>query len=179
MNADPASLERLHDIVAPPPAPWWPPAPGWLWLLAILGVLVALALLRGLIHWQRNRYRREALAELRHLEHSAGEGNTEALLLALSTLLKRVALTAYDRERVAGLTGTAWFAFLDRTGGTTFGEGLGQALASANYRECDAGWDANTTRALIAEVRTWIRCHTPVEANAGAAPTDAAGPSRP
>ena len=23
------SLDRLHDIVTPAPAPWWPPAPAW------------------------------------------------------------------------------------------------------------------------------------------------------
>jgi hypothetical protein len=27
---DPGSLDRLHDIATPPPAPWWPP-PLWDW----------------------------------------------------------------------------------------------------------------------------------------------------
>ena len=42
LDSDPGSLDRLHDIVSPPPAPWWPPAPGWyalgLIVLLLLGV---------------------------------------------------------------------------------------------------------------------------------------------
>lgn len=159
MSSDPASLERLHDILVPPPTPWWPPAPGWIWLLGILAVVAAVALLRGLVRWQRNRYRREALAELRRLEQSADNAPADNVLLDMAALLKRVAITAYSREQVAGLTGGDWFAFLDRTGGTNFGAGLGQALEAANYRVSDARWDAEKIHALAAAIRTWIKCH--------------------
>ena len=42
MTPDPTSLERLHDIVLPPPVPWWPPAPGWYWVMGLLGALLLL-----------------------------------------------------------------------------------------------------------------------------------------
>jgi len=160
MKPDPTSLDRLHDIVAPAPVPLWPPAPGWLLLLAILSVLIVVALVRGFAHRQRNRYRSEALSHLHRLERAAhGGGRTDEVLPGLAELLKRVAVTAYPREQVAGLTGAEWFAFLDRTGRTRFGAGLGQALEQSNYGVRDAGWEAAMVRELTAEVRHWIRRH--------------------
>ena len=33
---DPGSLQNLNDIVVPGPVAWWPLAPGWYLLLAVL-----------------------------------------------------------------------------------------------------------------------------------------------
>src|SRR5262245_52349452 len=106
MNDDSASLARLHDIVVPPAVGWWPPAPGWYWLLGF-AVLAALALLlHGFAVWQRNRYRREALAELATLERQACDRKTrDGVPAGISELLKRTALTAFPRPRVASLSG--------------------------------------------------------------------------
>lgn len=154
MSDDPTSLDRLHDIVMAPPVPWWPPAPGWLWLLVIGLILVLAALAWGLIRWQANRYRREALAELSALAEGPAQNLTE-----LSVLLKRTALTAFPRHRVAAATGPDWFAFLDRTGGTRFSGGLGAALEQSNYHVDDAAWSEARYRELIDEIRAWIRHH--------------------
>lgn len=160
MSPDPTSLERLHDIVTPTPVPWWPPAPGWLWLLGVVSVLAFVALVRGLVRWQQNRYRREALAELKGLESAMADASRQRRMLTeLAALLKRTALTAYGREQVATLTGPAWFAFLDRTGGTRFGSGLGAALEQSIYHGTDAPWDTARARELIGEIQAWIRHH--------------------
>jgi hypothetical protein len=148
MKDDPASLDRLHDIVAAPPAPWWPPAPGW-WLLAGLAGLWAVAAGWALIaRHRRNAYRRMALAELQRLE-AAGD------VAGLATLLKRVALSAFSREAVASLSGEAWLAFLDRTGATdafTHGPGRGvEAAAFTRTATPDAG--------LFDAARRWIISH--------------------
>jgi hypothetical protein len=163
MTTDTASLARLHDIVVPPPVPWWPPAPGWLWLLAF-AVLVTLALsIRGFIHWQQNRYRREALAELAGLESPVTDGATRAVMIEqMSVILKRTALTAYGREPVAALTGADWFAFLDRTGGTRFGNGLGAAMENAIYRPGVGRAGPVNVPELAREIRSWIREHAAV-----------------
>lgn len=178
MSADTASLARLHDIVVPDPVPWWPPAPGWLWLLGLALVLALAVLLAGFVRWQKRRYRREALADLARLELAAPRRPPGATLAALAELLKRSALTAYPRRDVAALTGPAWFAFLDRTGGTRFADGLGEALERANYLDRDPARDDGQIRELIREVGTWIRRHEPLpEAPGGAGEAGAEPPA--
>jgi hypothetical protein len=163
MTPDPISLERLHDIVVPPPVPWWPPAPGWLWLLGFCAAAGLVLLGRGIIRWQRNRYRRDALAELARLEADAGDpANHNAVLAGMSAILKRTAITAYGRERVAALTGPPWFALLDAAGRTRFGEGSGTVLEDAVYEPESHRPDARQLAELAAEVRTWIRTHGPL-----------------
>ena len=70
MSADPGSLSGLHDIVLMPPPGWWPLAPGWYVLGAVLSLLAAWWGLRRWRHYRANRYRRAALAELRGIEQS-------------------------------------------------------------------------------------------------------------
>lgn len=164
-TADPTSLDRLHDLVVPPATPFWPPAPGWLWLLALAGFVALVLGLRGLAHWQRNRYRREALRMLAAIETDLAQpAEARSALLELSVLLKRVAMTAYGRTDVAALTGDEWFAFLDRKGGTAFNTGLGHSMAQALYVGPDdqvpaAGVEPVDTTDLVAAVREWIRKH--------------------
>jgi len=169
VNLDPTSLDRLHDIVAPPPVPWWPPAPAWYWVLGFLlgGVLVLF--LVALFRWQHHRYRREALAELARQEPALREPATRAEALgALAELLKRAALTAFPREQVANLTGPVWFEFLDRSGRTTkFSEGSGAILERAAYDpRTVAALDEPRTRELVSLIRHWLAHHR-VEAVSG------------
>lgn len=65
-----ATLRQMADIALPPAVSMMPATWGWAALIAA----VALGLAAVLWHWlrrrARNRYRREALAELSHLEKS-------------------------------------------------------------------------------------------------------------
>lgn len=161
-SPDPTSLDRLHDIVAPPPTPWWPPAPAWYWVLGFLFVAVVVILLLALLRRQRNRYRREALAELALLEPAFDNAATRAAALGtLAELLRRAALTAFPREEVAGLAGPAWFDLLDRTGGTTgFRAGNGAILEAAVFDPRTAvALDEAKARELASLVRQWIVRH--------------------
>jgi hypothetical protein len=162
MTNDPTSLDRLHDIVAPGPTPWWPLAPAWYWVLGLLLFLGALYALQALQRWQRNRYRREALAELSRLEPALLDASRRAqALTSLAELLKRAALSAWPRREVASLTGSAWSAFLDRTGNTTsFSTGLGSTLEQVSYdSRAAAALDEASSRKLAALVRYWLVNH--------------------
>lgn len=147
-------LRDLRDIHLPPPPSWWPPAPGW-WLAAVLVALALVLAARAARHrWRGTRARRAALDALRRLRrrHGAGEP-ADALVAELNLLLRRVAMTRWPRERVAGIIGGAWLAFLDETSAHSqpgsepgsepgsdpgsdpgFVDGAGRALASAAYR---------------------------------------------
>jgi hypothetical protein len=148
-----ASLQNLNDIVAPPPVSWWPPAPGW-YLLAVL-LLAALAYLgwRWWLSWQRNRYRRAALNELR----SIGEQR----LRDLPALLKRTALACWPREQVAALSGVEWHRFLDQTAGKALFTGdAGQTLDQLAYAgRSQAEFSEAEIRSVVRAAEYWLRNH--------------------
>jgi hypothetical protein len=147
MSDDPASLDRLHDVVVPPAVPWWPPTPGWAIVLAALTLAVLALLLRRVMRWQANRYRREAL----RLLDDPGMKPTE-----WSALLKRTALAIWPREEVANLTGKEWLAFLDRTAGmNAFTAGAGSSIESIAFDP--KGGEASGD--LKSVVREWIQRH--------------------
>jgi hypothetical protein len=147
----------LRDIHMPAEPAFWPPAPGW-WLLFALICVLAFWLGRfGWHQYQRLRRRQLILSELDRLQ-SAGL-QAPALIAAVSALLKRVALSRYPRTEVAALTGDAWLDFLDRSGGNGgFAAGPGQALAQGAYAPAvqvrDPDFDAE---ALLAVARDWLR----------------------
>lgn len=151
MNPD---LSQLRDIHLPPPVSWWPPAPGW-WLL--LGATAAVAI--GLLWWFRrrrnNRWRRQALRELADLR---GRSSGAQGVIALSVLLRRVALNRFPRHEVAALNGEAWLAFLDRTFGTdnAFTSDSGRLLATAPYAQ-NTQIEPQAMLALFDLSERWIR----------------------
>jgi hypothetical protein len=142
--SDPADLSNLRDIVVPPPVSFWPPAPGWWVVGAACLAAASFAIATVIRHRARNAYRREALREL----ESADARD-------ISAILKRAALAAFPRSEVASLSGPAWLAFLDRTGGTQFAT---TALASLPY---GAAGDSDAVEAVKAEARRWLLSHPP------------------
>jgi hypothetical protein len=161
---DPASLERLHDLVLPPPVSPWPATSGWL-LLAFALAVATVGLLRLLALRRRARaYRVEALAELEQLaaETVAPVGDARAAALArLPDLVKRTALAAWPRERVASLTGAPWLTFLAETSGDErWRSPTGEALVALAYDpRAPAELDEATTAELLQLSRDWIRRH--------------------
>lgn len=100
-------MQELQDIIAAPPASWWPPAPGW-WLLAFVVVTGTATIgYYSWRHWQRGRIKRLALAQLKHMQQPQFDATT--------LLLKQAALGYFPRERIAALSGNQWQQFLLET----------------------------------------------------------------
>ncbi len=95
-------LDNLHDFYQPPPPAWTPQTAGWYALFAIAAVVMIWSAIHFLRKWFANQYRRDALRELTVLHPNE-----------FSALLKRTALAAWPREKVASLSGAAWLEFLD------------------------------------------------------------------
>ena len=101
----PDPLQDLRDVHMPDPISWWPPAFGW-WM--IMGLLIIGG---SLIIWvwayrQRTRPRRLALAQLKDVKQQyAAHVDDHWAITQLSHLVRRVALAAFPRSHVAGLSG--------------------------------------------------------------------------
>lgn len=166
MSGDAASLTRLHDILTPPPVPWWPPAKGWYVLAALLLILTVLGLLRWWRHRGAEFYRHQALAEIRALQTLSAQPQQRAeALAALSGLLKRTALAAYPRHRVAALSGPAWWRFLDESAGMKeFSDGIGELLEKIVHGAAPAdAADAERLADGFAAASRWVRQHRRAE----------------
>ncbi len=149
-------LAQLRGYHLPEPISWWPPAPGW-WLLALL--IVAGVMLLTL--WLTRRHRRGAAARAAEAElvvlraNLARDGDGTAFVRGLSRLLRRFALVHYSRRAVAGLSGEAWLAFLDATGGAgRFLAGPGRLLLEAPYRPLQQDLPLEELDRLVLD---WIR----------------------
>ena len=153
----PDPLAALHPLRAPEPVPWWPPAPGWWLLAALLLALLAWAAWQGWRRYRGNRYRRSARLSMqvilaRHADH----GDPARTLGELNALLKAVALRSCPRAEVASLTGEGWREFLN--------QGLAQARSSLRFPEAIARAYAPDpgpidTVALQRCADTWLRRH--------------------
>lgn len=160
MNPQAAQALPLRDIHLPGAPAFWPPAPGW-WLLGAL--LLALLAWAGIAALRVRRIRRERQRvrdALAHIEAGLAQGDGAAAIADLSVLLRRHALARYPRAQVAGLTGQAWLQFLDQAGGASgFADGPGRILATAPYQQvAPASLDA---AALMTLVRQWLEQEKP------------------
>ncbi len=162
MNPQATPALQLRDIHLPPAPSLWPPAPGW-WLLAAL--LLGLAAWAAVVFIRRRRVRlqrRRLVATLGDLTARLERERSPDTLMQIGLLLRQLALTKFPRERVAGLSGTAWLRFLDeslgseRTAGLdSFSHGAGRVLASGPYqRQLPPDFDL---AGFIALVREWAR----------------------
>ena len=160
---DPTSLQNLHDILIPYPVPFWPPAPGWYVLGAVVVIGIVWVTWRWFQSWRANRYRREALAELDRLEISVQDDfSREAALRGLPELVKRTALAGLRRDHVASLSGKAWLEFLDQTGSTdAFTQGPGSLLLDFSYQTPSAleRISEKQIKELVSLIRKWIKTH--------------------
>ncbi len=150
---------QLRDIHMPVAAPFWPPAPGW-WVLGI--VMLLLLAWASAVAWRRRRLehaRRRVMNALAELEADFTRERSSERLAHISLLLRRLALSRYPRDRVAGLTGTAWLRFLDESGGNgQFAAGPGRVLAAVPYqRSIPRDMDIEGFSALV---RSWVKTNT-------------------
>lgn len=149
----PDLVELMHPLVVPQPVAWLPATPGWWVLLSWVAAVVAIFAAHLRTRRQRNRYRREAGALLDDIAGWAADEPSRAAG-EIASLLKRTALAAYPRERVAGLHGEAWARFLVASSGDDKAiRASADDLAAAAFRPDVDG------RKLVAPARRWIRRH--------------------
>lgn len=173
------ALSEMADIHLPAEPGFWPLAPGWWVLAALLLALLIYGAYRLQKRLQLHRRYRSALRELDKclttLQTDAGPdgpGMEQRLIYVneVNSVLRRVALLHFEHSRVAGLTAQAWVAFIkqhDRGGHLT--PELAGALAEGRFApRCDVD-----TQALHGMARDWIKNLYMARIKPGAAPETA------
>lgn len=160
---DPTQIP-IRDLHLPEAIGWWPLAPGWWILLALVLVLAGWLTIRALRRYRVGASRRFALRSLKQLEADwESGGNLVTFGVAVSELVRRTMLAYAPRQDVAGLTGDAWLAWLDRDlANPVFVTGPGRALIELPYRNPAGNTDDVDVNGLIYAVR--MRLATPVTA---------------
>jgi uncharacterized protein DUF4381 len=150
---------RFQEVFEPHAVSLEPQTLGAWLTLAVL----ALALLTG-VAWLvqralKRRHRRAAVKELDSLEAawSANRARREPLE-AVPVVLKRCALHAFQRQKVAPLAGQAWAAFLSETGPQPFGPAATRALVTITTRGASEVLESDVAPLFVA-ARGWIRRH--------------------
>ncbi|MEJ6670123.1 MAG: DUF4381 domain-containing protein [Pseudomonadales bacterium] len=159
MNNDP--LANLRDLHLPEAVADWPPALGW-WLLAGIFLIGLIWTARALYRrFKNNAYRRQAQLELKAIAANYNQTqDSRGALIALQLLMKRAAITAFNRTEVAALTGVAWTQFLDATSPKTiFSLGPGELLIDGPYQPSLAPSTTELT-ALFSLCGNWIKAHS-------------------
>jgi hypothetical protein len=149
----PGDTLPLRDIHLPEPVSWWPPAPGW-WLLLALLLILIVAFGFAIHYYKAGALQRSAKRSLREIESAFQQDRDQQVLVQnLSVLLRRLCLSRFPREEVAGLTGNDWLARLDRTlPGNEFQQGAGRILIEAPY-STQSQIDA---QALLELCKRWV-----------------------
>jgi len=158
---DPTQIP-LRDLHLPEAVGWWPLAPGWWLLLALLASGLVVLVRIWLARRARAAARRHALRELERCRSAYAEhGNAVRLGSELSELLRRTMLAYAPRADVAGLTGDEWLAWLDRDlDPPRFVGGAGRHLLELPYRNPASVREDVDVDAIIGAVRDRLR--TPV-----------------
>ena len=150
-----AGREELLSYVRPLyPNGIFPLGAGW----RIVFYIVSGIFLAGwlIYHSPRRKRRREAFAAFGASRRSFLNGGDVSVLAGeLSVLMRRVALSRFDRKETAGLNGGTWIDFLKRTG-AVLNEEDERLLISEAYAPPSSGRDEEAGRHLLRSVRKWL-----------------------
>ena len=135
---------NLAPLDLPAEPSWWPLPASTLMLLG--GFALAVLLWLGYRYYQ-GRLKRKALGLLSQLEDQPD-------LQALDSLLRRVALTYFPRNQVAGLSGETWLAWLDEQ----LNKKSDEQLDSSTFMHLKDSWLSGLYGNKPLEQDQWLAC---------------------
>jgi uncharacterized protein DUF4381 len=158
---DTLQINGLEPIIAPDPVSFWPPAPGWYFVAAIMLLLLLYGFYLLFKKYQKNQYRRLALQELNALKVYIDSEAAVRSIALLNALMKRTALEGYPRKSVAALSGKDWLTFLKETySKVNFNEKPGSLLANAGFEKIkEEELKAKDWQELLDICKLWIIHH--------------------
>ncbi|RHW76985.1 DUF4381 domain-containing protein [Colwellia sp. RSH04] len=147
----------LEKIVEPPPPEaisWLPQTIGWKITFVILFFYLCFKVIAEYKKYKRNAYRRNALAWLKQYQ-----SDEEWYYRQLPVLLRKTAITAYDRTKITSLTGSDWDSWLDsQCKETDFTASCSMVLHQLAFAP-EFNLSSQEKQILLQHVSTWIKHH--------------------
>ena len=133
---------RLRGLHLPEPVGYWPLAPGW-WLLTAILALLLLWFAVCFFHRRRLRSVSGSCAHQLGLAYHRWQhsGDTDAYMNDAPAILRRVAVRLEGRERVARLSGQAWVNWLDTASSASLAESTREWISLQLYQPARAEID--------------------------------------
>lgn len=152
-------LAQLHDIEGLDPIHWWPLAPGW-WAIMILTILALGGLF--ILYFRRCAFRRSwkytILRQLSELEQNLSIRNSQATLIELSEIMRRIAMHQYSRVECAGLEGKTWLTWLAKHDSSGFDWKIkGKCLVEAPYAPSNMLIPLEDVLDILKAIKKWVK----------------------
>ncbi len=153
---DPAQDLPLKDIHLPDPVSWWPPAMGW-WLSVLAVFLIAYLLYKLVKKIRQPVLRKSAKAEIEKVIADYIQSHDKLKLLHdVSTAIRRIGISYLQRNKVAGISGKAWYQELNKLSTeAVFSDQVIAILEMATYQK-HPDLDDKDIDAVIQETRGWV-----------------------
>jgi len=158
------ALDQLKGLHLPEEVSQWPMAPGW--IISGISLLAIIIFSSRFIYRQlkKNRYRRQAIEKLSVLFIDYSQHNNDRELLAqVNGLLKAVAIKRYSAQKCAGLSGSQWLRFLERSCENN------KAIDSKVFTHLTSIYSADVTinaaqrQQLLSTATLWLKKHHDLE----------------
>lgn len=158
MNPALQNTIELRDIHLPEPVFWWPLAPGW-WFLIALVIALALAayifIPKLIKKYNHQPARKLALIEFKNIQQDFQiQENRQSLAQSLSILLRRVCMTYDSRHNSASITGQTWINKLNSLNPQQpFSDDMVNTLLNAPYQK----HHEFNAEMLLSQCENWLK----------------------
>jgi len=152
LSQDSLDPSKIKPLMEPLPVPFAFETIGWTLLFWIGIVLIATIIVRFIISYQKNKYRRDALKILSNLKLD----DSHKINQQIAAQLKLVAIQSYGRTAVAHLSGKDWTSFLQTKSNAIQTEHLEGFLMECLYRN---KFDIAQTKQFLTYSKKWIKSH--------------------
>lgn len=151
--------EQYDKLIEPSPVPFSFGAPGWY----VLGVLCLLSLLFVVWllwrHHVKNKYRTYALQWLSGKEQQyLPDKNYPALVYETTMLVKRIAMSRYGRNNVAGKRGNEFISYINATWKAKAFDDNDRVLFSSSIYSME-NIEPDKAAAFVSKAKQWIKQH--------------------
>jgi hypothetical protein len=154
-NSPKELLVQLDDIRGLGLIGWWPLAPGWWVLLALLALVAVAVYLRHRAYWRS--WKGDARKALDALDARLSGENQQEIAASFSTLLRRIAMRRHSRAECAGLSGQDWLRWLTAKDPRGFDwVAFGVLIVEAPYAPTGCDFSRKNLKDLISAAKKWV-----------------------